>query len=367
MATPSGNVRLVLELSQPPAEAFATLLDELELVLAPHGLLLELGQDGRALEGSDEIGRVLEGTAEVGRVVAWEPGARMRLAWQGAPWAAAAPATLELRAEPVDGGARVTVELGDWGAAIGDAGDLLGWFAGAAAGPLLRSAAPAALGDWITDRRARRPSGPSARAIYRDPLYHYPNFRVLLSELALTPADDLIEVACGGGAFLRQALASGCRAVAIDHSPDMVRVARAANREAIAEGRLEIVEGRAESLPFPAGRFTCGAMTGVFGFLADPVAALRELRRVLRPGGRIVVQGTDPENRGTPAAPEPMASRLKFYDEREMEELARAAGFAEVRVVRRELAQYARDAGVPQEHLPLFEGPGSRFLLARKA
>lgn len=357
MAAPSGNVQLTLELSQSPAEAFTGLLDELELALAPHDLVLELGEDGR----------VLEGTAEIGRVTAWEAGARVLLAWRATPWAAGAPATLELRADPMDGGTRVTVELGGWGTTIGDAGDLLGWFAAAAAGPLLRSAGPAALGDWITDRRARRPSGPSARAIYRDPLYHYPGFRVLLNELALTPADHLIEVACGGGAFLRQALASGCCAAAVDHSPDMVRVARAANREAIAAGRLEIMEGRAESLPFPDQCFTCGAMTGVLGFLADPVAALRELWRVLGPGGRIVVQGADPEIRGTAAAPEPMASRLKFYDERALEELARAGGFTEVRVVRREQAQYAREAGVPQEHLWLFEGPGSRFLLARKA
>lgn len=47
--------------------------------------------------------------------------------------------------------------------------------------------APAGLGDWLTDRRARRPAGAQARAVYRDPLYHYPNFRAILAELALSP------------------------------------------------------------------------------------------------------------------------------------------------------------------------------------
>jgi hypothetical protein len=61
-----------------------------------------------------------------------------------------------------------------------------------------------------------------------------------------------------------------------------------------------------------------------------------------------------------------MASRLHFYNEQETEALARAAGFSDVRVVRREMASYAREEGVPEEHLPLFEGPGARFLLARK-
>ncbi len=50
--------------------------------------------------------------------------------------------------------------------------------------------------------------------------------------------------------------------------------------------------------------------------------------------------------------------------------LARRAGFDEVRVVRRDLEPFAREAGVPEEHLPLFAagtGGGARFLLARRA
>ncbi|HEX5758187.1 MAG TPA: class I SAM-dependent methyltransferase [Thermoanaerobaculia bacterium] len=231
--------------------------------------------------------------------------------------------------------------------------------------PLLRATAPAALGDWLTDRLARRPSGEQASAVYRDPLYHYPNFRVILAELALGAEDHLLEVGCGGGALLREALRGGCRAAAVDHSPAMVRLARETNRDAVAEGRLEVFEASAERLPFADGTFTCAAMTGVLGFLPAPVAALAEIRRVLRPGGRLVVLGSDPELRGTPGAPEPMASRLRFYDDRELEGLGRDAGFATVRVLRRDLEPFAREAGVPEEHLSLFAGPGARFLLAR--
>jgi SAM-dependent methyltransferase len=107
-------------------------------------------------------------------------------------------------------------------------------------------------------------------------------------------------------------------------------------------------------------------MTGVLGFLPDPVAALAEIRRVLRAGGRLVVLGSDPEMRGTPAAPEPMASRLRFYDEDELERLGREAGFEDISVERRSLERFAREAGVPEEVLPLFEGPGASFLFARK-
>ncbi len=107
-------------------------------------------------------------------------------------------------------------------------------------------------------------------------------------------------------------------------------------------------------------------MTGVLGFLPDPATALAEIRRVLRPGGRFVMLGSDPELRGTPAAPEPMASRLRFYDSQALEQLGRAAGFAKVRVIQRNLETFAREAGVPEAHLALFAGPGARFLLAER-
>jgi ubiquinone/menaquinone biosynthesis C-methylase UbiE len=157
---------------------------------------------------------------------------------------------------------------------------------------------------------------------------------------------------------------SGCRSAAIDHSLDMVRVARENNRDAIVSGVLHIVQASAEQLPFRDGLFTAAAMTGVLGFLHDPVRALAEVRRVLVPGGRFIALGSDPELRGTPAAPEPFASRLRFYDDRGLEHLGRAAGFGSVQVIRRDLESFAREAGIPEEHVALFAGI-TRFLVAR--
>jgi ubiquinone/menaquinone biosynthesis C-methylase UbiE len=68
-------------------------------------------------------------------------------------------------------------------------------------------------------------------------------------------------------------------------------------------------------------------MSCVFFFLADPLAALREARRVLESGGRIAICTTSPRLRGTPAAPEPLASRSHFYDNDELVALAATTGF----------------------------------------
>ncbi len=73
-------------------------------------------------------------------------------------------------------------------------------------------------------------------------------------------------------------------------------------------------------------------MSVVFFFLDDPVGALGECRRVLGRRGRLAVYTTAPELRGTPAAPEPVASRGHFYTDQELTRLARRAGFADARV-----------------------------------
>jgi SAM-dependent methyltransferase len=352
------TIRASIDVALEPSAAFELFVEELAAALGRAGMRFETGLDGS----------ILQGPLVVGRVGAWKPGERITLEWQQADWSPGEVTQIDLRFDPSNPGTTMTLEHRGWGALLGEPDEILGWFAGEAIASLLRATAPKEVGDWITDRRARRPSGARSRAVYRDPIYHYPNFHVILAELALAPADYLLEVGCGGGALLEAGLKSGCRAAAIDHSPDMVRLAREANREAVDAGRLAVLEANATSLPFPDTTFTCSAMTGILGFLPDPIAVLTEIRRVLVPGGRLVVLGADPELKGTPAAPEPMASRLRFYETGELEALGRAAGFEKVRVIRRNLAPFAREAGVPEEHLPLFDGePGARFLLAQKA
>lgn len=355
--TPDDDVlRVEVTLPLEPAAAFAILVDELTMELARSGIRFEPGPQGRVLEDGAVVGRVLE----------WAPGARVALDWHPASWEPAATTRLDLRFEASGGGTRAALEHRGFGRLLGDGGEIAGWFGRQVAAPVMRSIAPRGFGDWVTDRRARRPSGAQAHATYREPVYHRPNFLAILGELALGPDDYLVEVGCGGGALLADALRSGCRAAAVDHSGDMVRVARETNRDAIAGGRLTIDEASADHLPFADDTFTCAVMTGVFGFLPDPIAALAELRRVLAPGGRLVVMGTDPAWRDTPAAPEPMASRLAFLADGEFERAGRDAGFSDAHVERIPLDAFAREVGVPAEALPLFDGPGAPFLMAKK-
>jgi SAM-dependent methyltransferase len=180
--------------------------------------------------------------------------------------------------------------------------------------------------DWLTDRVARRPSGSRARQVYGAEDVHDFARRAILDALALAPGDHLLEVGCGGGLLLRDAVALGAGATGLDHSAEMVSLA--AERAPGAEVRL----ARAEELPFADQIFTAVAMSIVFFFFDQPLVALGECLRVLRPTGRVAVYTTGPELRGTPAAPEPVASRGHFYSDQELAALALRAGFEDVGV-----------------------------------
>lgn len=351
------GVRASVDVKLDSRSAFEVFVDELSLAISQLGLQFEPGSRGRITEGS----------VEVGRVTFWKPGEKVVLEWQPADWQPNARTKVELRFERIEEGTRITLENEKPGDLLGDSGgELVGWFASEVAAPLLSATGPSRFGDWIIDRRARRPSGLQARQTYRDPLYHRPNFKAILNAIKPRPDDFLLEVGCGGGAFMEEALRCGCKAAAIDHSPDMVRLAQEVNGDAIKSGRLEISEANADTLPFEDRTFTCAVMTGVFGFIDDPVRALSEVVRVLAHGGRFAMFTGSKELRGTPAAPEPMASRLCFYEDAELEQMARKAGFTEARVERPDFEPFAREAGVPEEAMVLFTPRYGQLLLARR-
>ena len=112
-----------------------------------------------------------------------------------------------------------------------------------------------------------------------------------LEALALQPGERVVDVGCGTGVFLG-ALASGVGAAGavagLDHSSKLLAEARA---RLVAGGLDDLVtlhEGDAHRLPFPDGSFDAGHAERVLMHLEDPDQAIRELRRVVRPEGRVV-------------------------------------------------------------------------------
>jgi ubiquinone/menaquinone biosynthesis C-methylase UbiE len=184
--------------------------------------------------------------------------------------------------------------------------------------------------DRMTDRIARRPHGRKARATYGADDAHSFLWEPVLQALALAPHDRLLDVGCGGGSFLQRARESGCAIAGLDHSRDMVRLARAKTG-----ARIELAE--ATAMPFADGEFTAVSCLVAFFFFAEPVAALGEMRRVLDPErGRVAVMTTAPEAKGTEAAPYPLATRGRFHTDDELVAFARQVGFRVARLAHRD-------------------------------
>jgi demethylmenaquinone methyltransferase/2-methoxy-6-polyprenyl-1,4-benzoquinol methylase len=106
--------------------------------------------------------------------------------------------------------------------------------------------------------------------------------RFLVSRTSAGPADRVLDVATGTGLVARELVARhGCRVVGVDQSAGMLAEARRR------VPGLELVQASADSLPFADGEFDALTFTYLLRYVDDPAATLRELARVVRPGGSI--------------------------------------------------------------------------------
>src|SRR5271155_273985 len=122
----------------------------------------------------------------------------------------------------------------------------------------------------------------SALSFGQDPRWR----RALVSAVAPAPGERVLDVATGTGMVAAELLArSDCAVVGIDQSAEMLSAARARF-----DGRglkVELLQGQAEALPFRDASFDALTFTYLLRYVDDPPATMRELARVLRPGGRI--------------------------------------------------------------------------------
>lgn len=112
--------------------------------------------------------------------------------------------------------------------------------------------------------------------------------RFTLQLMDVQPDDRILEVGFGPGDLVRRLLdATDCRMVAgVDPSAVMLAEATKRNTAAIDDGRLQLQAGTISLLPYPDAAFTKVCSVNTIYFWPDPVSDLREVHRVLEPGGR---------------------------------------------------------------------------------
>jgi demethylmenaquinone methyltransferase/2-methoxy-6-polyprenyl-1,4-benzoquinol methylase len=111
----------------------------------------------------------------------------------------------------------------------------------------------------------------------------------LVSQMALRPGNLVLDV-CTGTAGVAMEIADhhDGRIVGLDASQLMLEAGLRAIEKKNLDGRVQLIQGRAERLPFPDETFDTVVFTYLLRYVQDPDATIRELSRVLKPGGELL-------------------------------------------------------------------------------
>jgi ubiquinone/menaquinone biosynthesis C-methylase UbiE len=122
-------------------------------------------------------------------------------------------------------------------------------------------------------------------------------YEFALQALRPRPTDAVLELGFGPGAGLRRLAAAvpEGRICGVDHSATMVEAALRRNRDAVAEGRMELRRGKFHPLPWDDGTFDKALLVNVVYFFEQSGDDAREVYRTLRRGGLAVAYATDRE------------------------------------------------------------------------
>ncbi len=181
----------------------------------------------------------------------------------------------------------------------------------------------------------RRPEGEAGRAMLaRMNESHAKLVAWGLAHIDFAPHDTVLDIGCGGGntlARMAERVTEG-HLVGIDYAETSVEASRTFNAGLIEAGRMEILHGSVEHLPFADGHFDAVVTVESFYFWPSPEESLKEVARVIRRGGTFLLLA---EIYGRDDLPEGIRAKVAEYSltnptPEEFERLFRAAGFSDV-------------------------------------
>ena len=159
-----------------------------------------------------------------------------------------------------------------------------------------------------------------------------------ISVMSLQKDSKVLDVGCGTGfAVLRLgSLLSDGKACGIDISLEMIREAKAKAPEILRE-RVEFRQANSENIPYSSGEFDIVLCTNSFHHYPDPLRALSEMRRVLRPGGQVVIFENAPDLSWYTWAWDHLLrilerGHVRYYSSREIGEMLKQVGFGGVKL-----------------------------------
>ena len=176
-------------------------------------------------------------------------------------------------------------------------------------------------------RQLRNPSGFGGRLIARlMAVANRRSNRIAIRALDCSPGDTILDLGCGSGPAVKvlAAMAGQGLILGIDQSETMIAQALRHNRHAIRQRRVHLLRGRIDALPCRDNTIDGILAVHVVYFAGE--AAVREARRILRPGGRIVIVATDRSAMARWQFAQPSTHEL--FDVRGLADLLVRGGFA---------------------------------------
>lgn len=141
-------------------------------------------------------------------------------------------------------------------------------------------------------RQCRKPTGTFGRLMARSMNYSHSKVTQWgLSRVSINKDDTILDIGCGGGRTINTLAKTATRGkiYGLDYSEDCVKVASKINKKHIEEGQVEILHASVSSLPFSDDLFDLVTVVETYYFFPDLVHNLKEIRRVLKPRGSVIL------------------------------------------------------------------------------
>jgi ubiquinone/menaquinone biosynthesis C-methylase UbiE len=177
----------------------------------------------------------------------------------------------------------------------------------------------------------KKPYGFFGRILARSMAWSHRDFYKNTSKvLNLTKDDTYLEIGFGSGLFIKKYVSNVSKIAGLDHSGDMVKLANKINRKLVNRGKAEFKQGDVSSLPWADNEFSIVVIIETFFFLSEPEQLLKEIYRVLKPGGRVVIEMSYSKDDGVDHTKHIKKMNLRLYNGEEMKKLLKESGFTDI-------------------------------------
>ena len=175
-----------------------------------------------------------------------------------------------------------------------------------------------------------------------------------LKHLDINEDDIILDVGCGGGINIKRMAEKAKKVYGVDYSIESVNLSREVNRQEIFDGKVEVIEGNVQSLPFEDETFDIVTAFETVYFWPDIERCFGEVKRVLKPGGTFLIGMETNGNDSIIMRFWQHFIDMELYDDAEIKGFLKSNDYSDITV-------YLRDGRKRQEIIKAMDGSESRI------